>query len=118
MKKGTHSEGNCVDGLHFDQPTGECVWPDVANRENCQIKKFSDVDGFNCPKEKTKTKNGQVDFNPTFSHPDDCQKFFVCVNGVDPRLLTCEEPDEVFNEDKSICGPPKDVPGCEEWFNQ
>jgi hypothetical protein len=72
---GVHLDGTCVDGLHFDELSGECVWPDVVGRENCVEKKKTASDGFTCPKEKTVTKDGQINFNPTFPHDDDCTKF-------------------------------------------
>ena len=28
-------EIKCTSGLHFDEYTGTCVWPDSANREGC-----------------------------------------------------------------------------------
>lgn len=32
---GREIEMNCVAGLHFSLKTGTCVWPDMANREDC-----------------------------------------------------------------------------------
>lgn len=29
-------EITCTSGLHFDEYTGTCVWPDTAQRENCK----------------------------------------------------------------------------------
>lgn len=32
---GRELEMTCVAGLHFYEPTGTCVWPDMANRQGC-----------------------------------------------------------------------------------
>lgn len=29
-------EITCTAGLHFDEYSGTCVWPDTANREGCK----------------------------------------------------------------------------------
>lgn len=102
-------------GLHFDENTGTCVWPEVANRENCQTQKKELKDGFVCPKEKKNDASGQVVAHPHFAHPQDCQKFYVCLNGIEPRELKCEE-GEVFSEETKKCDDPATVPGCEDWY--
>jgi Chitin binding Peritrophin-A domain len=32
-------EVKCTAGLHFDEYSGTCVWPDTANREGCSVEK-------------------------------------------------------------------------------
>lgn len=92
------------------------MWPDVADRENCQEKKKQLKDGFECPKDvKKNDASGQVVAHPHFIHPTDCQKFYVCLNGIEPRELVCEE-GKVFNDDTKTCDSPSEVPGCEDWF--
>jgi Chitin binding Peritrophin-A domain len=115
--EGIHSIGQCVDGLHFYELSGECVWPHIPDRQNCKEKKLITEDGFSCPKVKKKDKHGTFDRHPHYEHPTHCQKFYVCLNGDDPRLLTCEEPTEVFNPQTTSCDLPKNVPGCEDWFD-
>lgn len=73
-----------------------------------------DSDGeFECPLDDTKKldKNGQTVDHPRFEHPTDCQKFFVCLNGVEKRALVCED-GQVFNINKGACDAPENVP---EW---
>lgn len=72
---GEYIENKCVGGLHFDEYSGTCVWPDSANRENCQEKKKELKDGFICPKDQNKNdRSGQVIAHPHYAHPTDCQK--------------------------------------------
>lgn len=33
--QGEHIEMTCTAGLHFDEFTGTCVWPDTAARQGC-----------------------------------------------------------------------------------
>lgn len=33
---GNAIENTCTAGLHFDEYSGTCVWPDSANREGCK----------------------------------------------------------------------------------
>jgi hypothetical protein len=67
-------------------------------------------DGFECPKEAQADSNGQAVAHPKFAHPEDCQKFYVCLNGVQPRELGCSL-GEVYNEDDQKCDAPENVPG-------
>uniref|UniRef100_A0A182K5K0 Chitin-binding type-2 domain-containing protein n=1 Tax=Anopheles christyi TaxID=43041 RepID=A0A182K5K0_9DIPT len=115
---GREIEMTCVAGLHFNEPTGTCVWPEMANREGCGSnanKKLND--GFQCPKNAQKMdKNGQIIVHPNYAHPDDCQRFYICLNGVEPRLGTCEQ-GKVYNEDLERCDDPENVTGCEDWYS-
>ncbi|XP_309183.3 protein obstructor-E [Anopheles gambiae] len=115
---GRELEMTCVAGLHFYEPTGTCVWPDMANRQGCGSnanKKLND--GFQCPKNAQKMdKNGQIITHPNYPHPDDCQRFYICLNGIEPRQGTCDQ-GMVYNEDLQRCDDPENVPGCEDWYN-
>lgn len=113
---GEHKEGVCVDGLHFDEPTGTCVWPHIAARENCKERAKVLEDGFSCPKDK-KDQNGETVSHPHYAHPTNCEMFYVCLNGVEPRLLQCENLGEVFNDYTLVCDAPANVSGCEDWFD-
>uniref|UniRef100_A0A182TW40 Chitin-binding type-2 domain-containing protein n=1 Tax=Anopheles melas TaxID=34690 RepID=A0A182TW40_9DIPT len=109
---GRELEMTCVAGLHFNEPTGTCVWPDMANRQGCGSnanKKLND--GFQCPKNAQKMdKNGQIITHPNYPHPDDCQRFYICLNGIEPRQGTCDQ-GMVYNEDLQRCDDPENVPG-------
>lgn len=67
-------------------------------------------DGFTCPTEPQVDANGQAVAHPKYAHPTDCQKFYVCLNNVDPRELGCSL-GEVYNEEDQKCDQPENVPG-------
>lgn len=122
---GGHSETKCANGLHFEESTGQCTWPDVANRKNCedQTKKRKLKDGFVCPKEPKTDATGQTIVNPHYPHPENCENFYVCINGVEARELQCEphwesQERQVYNDKKKTCDSPANVPGCEDWFKE
>lgn len=112
---GEYIESKCTGGLLYHEESGTCVWPDLANRENCQEQKKKLKDGFECPTQKKNDASGQVVAHPHYIHPTDCQKFYVCLNGIDPRELKCDD-GEVFNDETKRCDSPSQVPGCEDWF--
>lgn len=139
--EGEGTEIVCPNGLHFDEFAGSCAWPATAGRTGCgesddskwDILKntitmygFSKLlffffcfavklkDGFTCPKDKMHNSRGQNVAHPVFAHPDDCQKFYVCLNGITPREQGCST-GEVFNEESQKCDLPKNVPGW--WAN-
>lgn len=113
---GEYVENKCSGELQFDEYSGTCVWPATANREGCKQEKKELKDGFSCPADKNKNNaNGQIVAHPHFAHPEDCQKFYVCLNGIEPRELGCAA-GEVFNDDIKRCDIPENVPGCEDWF--
>lgn len=112
---GEYIESKCTGGLLYHEESGTCVWPDLANRENCQVQKKKLKDGFECPEQKKNDPSGQVVAHPHYIHPTDCQKFYVCLNGIDPRALKCDD-GEVFNDETKTCDAPSNVPGCEDWF--
>lgn len=69
-----------------------------------------DSDEFTCPTKKRKDANGQIVPHPTFPHPTDCQKFYLCLDGVEKRDLACDD-GEVFNEVSGKCDAPENVEG-------
>lgn len=108
---GEYIENKCTGGLHFDEYSGTCVWPDAANREGCNPELKELKDGFNCPKgDKKNDESGQIVAHPHYPHPTDCQKFYVCLSGIDPRELGCSA-GEVYNEETKRCDAPENVPG-------
>lgn len=66
-------------------------------------------DGFSCPKEAQAHNHGQAVAHPVYAHPKDCQKFYVCLNGVTPREQGCSL-GEVYNEESKKCDEPENVP--------
>lgn len=114
---GEYIENKCTAGLHYDENSGTCVWPEKANREGCVPEKVALKDGFVCPDHKTNDRSGQIIAHPHYAHDTDCQKFYVCLNGNEPRLHSCDE-GEVFNDEAKRCDQPKNVPGCENWYDE
>ncbi|XP_049886425.1 protein obstructor-E-like [Pectinophora gossypiella] len=113
--EGDAIEVKCTAGLHFDEYSGTCVWPDAAGRQGCNAQEKKTKDGFECPKEQMVDAQGQAVAHPKFPHPTDCQRFYVCLNGVEPRDLGCTV-GEVYNEESQKCDAPENVRGCEDWY--
>ncbi|XP_076258401.1 protein obstructor-E-like [Rhynchophorus ferrugineus] len=113
--EGDYTEITCTNGLHFDEYSGTCVWPDSAGRQGCKDNSNVLKDGFSCPTEAQKDANGNLVVHPKYAHPTDCQRFYVCLNGVEPRDLGCQV-GEVYNEENQRCDAPENVPGCEDWY--
>lgn len=67
-------------------------------------------DGFECPPGQQVDALGQIVAHPKFAHPSDCQRFYVCLNGVEPRDLGCQV-GEVYNEETQKCDAPENVRG-------
>lgn len=82
----------------------------VYRRFVCLFSAVKLKDGFTCPKEKTNNSRGQNVAHPVYAHPDDCQKFYVCLNGITPREQGCSA-GEVFNEEAKKCDQPENVAG-------
>jgi len=114
--EGEATELPCTAGLHFDEFSGTCVWPDAAGRQGCDSESQTTKDGFTCPKKSQVDDNGQAVAHPKFPHPSDCQRFYVCLNGVEARDLGCQT-GEVYNEETQRCDAPENVPGCEDWYS-
>lgn len=103
----------CPDGLVFNENTGTCSWPGEANRIGCQSK---DVVQFDCPKIIQDAQDaGPLVSNPLYADPTDCQFFYVCINGVEPRRNGCTT-GLVFNDVTKRCDRPKNVPDCVDWY--
>lgn len=67
-------------------------------------------DGFKCPEGEVSGPNGRILPHPTFPHPEDCAKFYICRNGVNPQYGSCSG-GLVYNEDSFKCDDPENVPG-------
>jgi len=110
----------CPSGLIYDDYQGTCTWPESAQRQGCEKenrKKEKLPDGFSCPDGEVLGNNGRPLPHPTFPHPDDCQKFYICRNGIQPQLGSCP-PGTVYSETNLKCEDPEGVPGCEKWFDE
>lgn len=67
-------------------------------------------DGFSCPEEDVLGPDGRIMPHPTYAHPEDCQKFYICRNGVRPQRGACPY-GKVYSEDTYKCEDAKDVQG-------
>jgi len=84
----------------------------VALSNNCDVVFCTETldDGFSCPEGEVIGPNGRALPHPTFPHPDDCQKFYICRNGVMPQRGNCPT-GTVYNEVSFKCDEPENVPG-------
>ena len=65
---------------------------------------------FDCPAQVQDAQDaGPLVTNPLFADPTDCQYFYVCINGVEPRRNGCTL-GLVFNDLTKRCDKPKNVP--------
>ncbi|RXG54220.1 hypothetical protein Avbf_11173 [Armadillidium vulgare] len=114
-KNGRHTKTPCSPGLHFDEKTGTCAWPNIANRTGCGKKKQASVNGFFCPVEEVLNDQGMTIPHPSYPNEVDCQKFYVCLNGQTPQEAACNL-GQVFNERTMLCDYPENVAECKGWY--
>ncbi|XP_063593488.1 protein obstructor-E-like [Penaeus indicus] len=107
---GQSSQLTCPEGLSFSVKSGTCVWPDQAGRSNCVSEKLLN---FTCPA----LPPSSTEVHPRFADPDDCQYFYVCINGKEPRRNGCAF-GQVFNNLTKTCDAPKDVPECKDYYTE
>lgn len=102
---------DCPGGLIFTTEKGECDWPANTNRQGCSTE---DKTKPKCPKGASSPFE-----QPRYPDPEDCQKFFICING-DMRHSGCTEaPELIFNPDKLVCDRQENVAGdCGKWFTE
>ncbi|KAK9692822.1 Chitin binding Peritrophin-A domain [Popillia japonica] len=113
---GVPHELSCPPGLIYDDIASTCAWITDANRKDCKKpKKDALEDGFVCPDEAVMGPDGRKLPHPTYPHPEDCQKFYICRNGVMPQKGSCSG-GKVYNVDLLTCDDPSNVPGCEDYF--
>nr|CAD7419173.1 unnamed protein product [Timema poppensis] len=72
---------------------------------------YTDVFNFSCPK----VDMAEAGTHPRYADPEDCQFFYVCINGEVPRRSGCKM-GQVFNEVKGTCDWPRNVPECVDWY--
>jgi len=124
VESNCHMFVTCIDGqanynqcpakLVFDEKSGVCAWPENVNRVGCVREEALD-DGFVCPKEKQFSRDGNTEAHPRYPHPD-CQKFYICLNGVTPREHGCAL-GEVYNADTKQCDAPENVEDCADFYD-
>ncbi|CAG0880327.1 unnamed protein product [Cyprideis torosa] len=110
---------DCSNGLHFDPITGQCTWPAIAKRQGCEQRKQKAPDGWECPDIESESRDpalGPLDPNPTYPHPTDCAKFYICIGGTDPRPNACPF-GLVFDIGSGKCVPAANVPECADWYD-
>lgn len=98
----------CPSGLVFNPKTGICTWPDEAGKTGCSSE---DVFEFTCPK----VNETEAVTHPRYADPDDCQFFYVCINGETPRRNGCKL-GQVFDEINKTCDWARKVPDCADWY--
>jgi len=115
---GVPHEHPCPPGLIYDDTASTCAWIAESHRKDCfKSKKDLLDDGFSCPDVDVKTSDGRNNPHPTYPHPDDCQKFYICRNGVQPQKGSCSA-GFVFNDETFTCDDPANVPGCENYYDE
>ncbi|CAH0559067.1 unnamed protein product [Brassicogethes aeneus] len=98
----------CPNGLVYNDKVGICSWPDEAKKTGCSS---SEVFKFDCPK----VNESFAMTHPRFADPDDCQFFYVCVNGDTPRRSGCRL-GQVFDDESKKCEWARQVPECADWY--
>ncbi|OXU19516.1 hypothetical protein TSAR_004676 [Trichomalopsis sarcophagae] len=105
----------CPPGLVYEEKKSSCVWAADATRTCSDTNRETLDDGFSCPVGDVIGPQGRVLPHPTYPHPDDCAKFYICRNGMVPQKGQCEE-GLVYNEDSFRCTEADLVPGCEDYY--
>ncbi|XP_060526256.1 protein obstructor-E-like [Cylas formicarius] len=98
----------CPNGLVYNENAGICSWPDEAKRKGCTSE---EVFQFDCP--KVDESVGAT--HPRYADPEDCQYFYVCINGNTPRRNGCKL-GQVFDDEVKKCDWAKNVPECADWY--
>ncbi|XP_063593489.1 protein obstructor-E-like isoform X1 [Penaeus indicus] len=112
---GLHTVTECPAGLHFDRKTGTCAWAAAAGRTNCGDERKC-INDFCCEGAKDFTDfEGRPVPHPAFANLDDCQKFYVCHNGVTPQEASCSL-GQVFNDVTMMCDYPENVAACADFY--
>ncbi|XP_069190659.1 uncharacterized protein [Procambarus clarkii] len=105
---GTGNLVTCPEGLVFGLNSTNCVWPDGAGRKGCTSKAVVE---FDCPK----VPDDVASSHPRYPDPTDCQYFYVCISGINPRRNGCAF-GQVFNAKISACDDPTEVPECSDYY--
>ncbi|RZC38876.1 cuticular protein analogous to peritrophins 3-B [Asbolus verrucosus] len=98
----------CPNGLVYNEKAGICSWPDEAKKKGCSSE---EVFQFECPK----VNESVAATHPRYADPDDCQYFYVCINGDTPRRNGCKL-GQVFDDVHKKCDWVRHVPECADWY--
>jgi len=114
---GTAEEYTCSSGLWFDEYSGVCNWPETTDRQDCKAEAYAleTESGFQCPEKGPADEFGQFDPHPKYADPNDCAKFFICLNNISPREQGCEL-GLVYDELSKQCTSPENVPECKDYY--
>lgn len=100
----------CPESLRYSIKSGACVWPEESGRTNCASEnKYN----FTCPTQGL----DPIDVHPRYADPDDCQFFYVCINGKTPRRNGCSF-GQVYNSKTQFCDNPKEVADCGDYYTE
>jgi len=99
----------CAGGLIFDPVSGQCAYSDQTERPGCTSR---DLFAFQCPE-----KNVSPHEHSRHSDPEDCQFFYLCIEGK-ARRNGCSV-GSVFNPDSLSCERQDKLDGpCRNWYNE
>jgi len=98
----------CPAGLVFNPKTGICTWPDEAHKLGCSSE---DIFQFTCQK----VNESIAATHPRYADPDDCQYFYVCINGEIPRRNGCKL-GQAFDDSTKRCDWARKIPECADWY--
>lgn len=126
----------CPAGLVFSAKTGICTWPDQAGKTGCSSRGnayfnvicfsnprilivysfvytcvYAELFQFDCPK----VNETFALTHPRYADPEDCQFFYVCINGDTPRRNGCKL-GQAFNADTKHCEWARTIPECADWY--
>lgn len=98
----------CPEGLVFSEKTGICNWPDEAQKKGCGSRELFN---FTCPR----VDEAIAATHPRYPDTEDCQYFYVCVNGEIPRRSGCKL-GQAFDERTGKCDWARKIPECKDWY--
>lgn len=98
----------CPSGLVYNEANGICTWPDEAKKKGCSSK---EVFQFDCPK----VNMSEALTHPRYPDPEDCQYFYVCINGDTPRRNGCKL-GQAFDDRTKKCDWARKIPECADWY--
>jgi len=114
---GVAEKYKCSSGLWFDEYIGVCNWPDVTERTECKPEAYDGdtASGFQCPSQPEFNLFNQLEPHPRYLDPEDCAKFYVCLNGITPSEHGCEL-GLVYNALTKECDAPENVEECKDYY--